>query len=78
MCALQRTESVEECSDHWITFFKADYRQNEVGVDYGDKSLDFLFKVCMCVTVPKGKHMSHCRVNITVTCDKITLRRGIH
>lgn len=44
-------------------------------MDYNDKSLDFLFKVCMCGNVSKGKHMIHCRVNIAVTYHRITFKK---
>lgn len=44
-------------------------------MDYDDKSLDFLFKMCVYGNVPKGRHMSHCRVNIAVTCDKIAFKK---
>lgn len=46
-----------------------------MGVNSDGKLLDFLFKVCMCGSVLKGKSVSHCRVNIAVTCDKITLKK---
>lgn len=75
LCVLQRTKSIEGYYSYRIAFQSRMYRRNGVGMDSDGKLLDFLFKVCMCGSVLKGKSMSHCRVNIAVTCDKLTLKK---